>query len=186
MFFIKKLNDYSGKILYWNLLGMGLISLLEGAGIFLLIPLISMSGVIDINTSTSPISKLFGFIQDIPVTIGLPLILCFYVLLVIGQNLLQKNLTIRNITIIQGYIHKLRIEIYQGLLQANWTLFINRKKSDLINIFTAEMGRVTAGINVFLQLVSSVIFTLIQVGLAIWLSPRLTLFVLFSGSHPLP
>lgn len=179
--FIKRLNAFSGKVLYFNLLGMGVISLLEGVGIFLLVPLISMSGVIDVSTGATPISKIFGFLQDFPKTVGLPLILCFYICLVIGQNLLQRNLTIRNVTIIQGFIHHLRLATYRALLQGNWHFFIKKRKSDLINLFTAEMGRVTGGINTFLQLVSSLIFTLIQVALAFWLAPMITLFVLMSG-----
>jgi ABC-type multidrug transport system fused ATPase/permease subunit len=180
-FFIKQLYSFSGRILYLNLLGMGLISLLEGVGILLLIPLLSISGIVSINIEAIPISKAFGFMQDIPVTLALSLILCIYVLLVIGQNLLQKKLTIRNVTIIQGFIHHLRLETYRMLLLAKWDLFLKKRKSDLINLLTTEIGRVTGGIKLFLQLVTSLIFTSIQIGIAFWLSYQMTLFVLVFG-----
>ncbi len=178
---MKRLFGFSGKVLYFNLLGMGLISLLEGAAIFLLVPLINLSGVVNMSGGTTKISHVFGLLEKFPVTFGLPFILCFYVLLVIGQNVLQRNLTIRNVTIIQGFIHKLRLEIYRGLLQANWSFFIKSRKTDLINLFTTEINRVTAGINLFLQLISSLLFTAIQVGIAFWLSPKMTLFVMICG-----
>lgn len=178
---IKRLFNFSGKILYFNLLGMGLISLLEGAAIFLLIPLINLSGMINISTSTPQISYIFSLISGLPPTIKLPSILCFYVLLVIGQNILQRKLTIRNVILIQGFVHKLRLDTYRDLLQTDWGFFIKRRKSDLINLFTTEINRVIAGINLFLQLISSLVFTIIQVGLAFWLSPTMTIFVLVCG-----
>ena len=178
---VKRLFIFSGKILYFNLLGMGLISLLEGATIFLLVPLINMSGVLNISSGSTHISYILGIIKSFPVTIGLPLILSLYVLLVIGQNVLQRSLTIRNITIIQGFIHKLRLDTYRDLLKTNWSFFIKNRRSDLINIFTTEINRVSAGISLFLQLISSLVFTVIQVGIALCLSPNMTLFVLLCG-----
>ncbi|MCU5517574.1 ABC transporter, partial [Bacillus wiedmannii] len=46
IYFMKKLYSSAGNILYVNLFGMVLISLLEGIGIILLIPMISMTGII--------------------------------------------------------------------------------------------------------------------------------------------
>lgn len=178
---MKKLNRFSGKILYINLLGMGIISLLDGAAIFLLVPLINMSGLFKISSRFTKFSQAFGFLKLVPPTVLLLLILGSYVLLVIGQNLLQRNLMIRNVTIMQGFIHKLRIDTYRKLLQVKWDFFIKNRRSDLINLFTTEMGRLTVGINLCLQLLSSVVFTIIQAGLAFWLSPIMTLFVLISG-----
>ncbi|MEH7216846.1 ABC transporter, partial [Bacillus toyonensis] len=47
IYFMKKLYSSAGKILYVNLFGMVLISLLEGIGIILLLPMISMTGIIN-------------------------------------------------------------------------------------------------------------------------------------------
>lgn len=181
IYFLKQINAYSGKILYINLIAMAAIGLLEGIGIVLLIPMITMSGVVDLDTGKSSISVFFEFFQNIPVSMGLPLILAFYVLLVIGQNILQRNITIRNAVIQQGFLRHLRIETYQGLLHSKWDFFINNRKSDLINLLTTQISRSTAGINSFLQFISALIFTFIQIGLAFWLSPNITIFVLLCG-----
>lgn len=181
MTIIKRLFKFSGKILYFNLLGMGLISLLEGAAIFLLVPLINLSGVVNMDTGSSQISLFLKYLKFFPVKMGLPIMLAFYILLVIGQNVLQRNLTIRNITITQGFIHKLRLDTYRDLLMSNWSFYIKNRRSDLINLLTTEINRVTAGISLFLQLISSLVFTVIQVGIAFWLSPKMTLFVILCG-----
>ena len=160
---------------------MSLISFFEGISIFLLIPMISMSGIMDMTGEVTSISKIFSFIEYLPDDLSLLMILGFFILLVVGQNLIQKNLTIRNSTISQGFIGKIRIETYRDLLRAEWGFFAKKRKSDLINIMTIELARVASGINQFLLLISSLVFTVIQIGLAIWLSVEMTLFVLLSG-----
>ena len=47
---------------------------------------------------------------------------------------------------------------------------------------TTEIARVSSGTQLFLQFVSSLIFTFIQIGIALWLSVKMTIFVLIFGS----
>jgi ABC-type multidrug transport system fused ATPase/permease subunit len=182
LYFTKQLYSFSGKVLIFNLLAMVVIGLLEGVGLFLLIPMLSVSGIVSIDTGVTPISDLFSFMNDIPQFLGLPLILGIYILLVVGQSLFQRNVSRRNTKIQIGFINHLRMKTYRELLQANWEFFRKKRKSDLINSLTTEIGRVSGGTNMFLQLITSLIFTIIQIGLAFWLSPTMTIFVLLSGS----
>ncbi len=181
MYFLKQIHSYAGNRLYVNLLAMMFISLLDGLGILLLIPMISMSGIVSLDTGNSPVSGIFSFFQYIPSTIGLPIILAIYVLIVTGQNVIQRHITIQNNKIQQGFSRYLRIDTYESLLHANWSFFINHRKSDLINILTAEIARSSAGTHSFLQFMASLIFTCIQICLALLLSPNITVFVLLCG-----
>lgn len=181
VYFLKQIHAYSGKVLYINLIAMASISLLEGVGILLLIPMISMSGIVNLDSEGTPFSSLFGFLQNVPSELGLPVILGVYVLIVVGQNLLQRHITIRNAIIQHGFLRHIRVTTYGGLLHANWEFFIKNRKSDLINLMTAEVARSSAGTHSFLQFCSALIFTLIQIGLAFWLSPNITVFVLLCG-----
>ncbi|MBO1512380.1 ABC transporter ATP-binding protein [Metabacillus bambusae] len=180
-YFLKQIHSFAGKILYINLLAMMFISLLDGIGILLLIPMINISGIVNLDARDTPVSELFTFLQDIPSTLSLPIILAIYVLIVIGQNLLQRHITIQNTIIQHGFFRYLRIETYQSLLHANWNFFIKHRKSDLINLLTVEIARSSAGTHSFLQFIASLIFTFIQIGLAFWLSPNITIFVLLCG-----
>ncbi len=181
IYFMKRLYAYTGNILYVNLIGMVIISLLEGIGIFLLIPLIHVSGIFSLDIKAIPILGIFSFLQSLPATLGLPIILGIYILIVVCQNLLQRNLAIRNVEIIYSFSRQLRIETYRLLLQANWNYFVKRRNSELITNMTVELARVISGMNLFLLLVASLIFTLFQIGLALWLSVKMTLFVLLCG-----
>ncbi|MDF2859198.1 MAG: transporter [Neobacillus sp.] len=180
-YFVKKLHSFSGKILYFNLFGMILMSLLEGVGILFLIPMISMSDIVSINTGGTPLSGVFDALHSIPSSFGMPIILGIYVLLVIGQNILQRQITIRNTIIQHGFFRHLRIETYDALLHSNWDFFIKKRKSDIINSLTSEIATASAGTHSVLQFIASLIFTMIQIGLAFWLSANITIFVLISG-----
>ncbi|PJN91786.1 ABC transporter ATP-binding protein [Bacillus sp. mrc49] len=179
-FFFKRLYHFTGKILFINMLGMVIVSLLDSVGILLLVPMIGVSGIIDINLSSN-LPAMFSWIVEIPKWMSLTIILGFYIVLVIFQNVLQRNLTIRDVRIQQEYSSHLRVELYQSLLHANWEFFIKTRKSDVINVMTNDLARVSAGINMILQLLASAIFTLIQIGVAFYLAPGITLFVLGAG-----
>lgn len=181
LYFLKEIHQYAGKVLYINLFAMGFISLLDGIGILLLVPMISLSGIVNLEVPGDIFASLFSFLEKIPSEIGLPFILGIYVFIVISQNILQRQITIRNSIIQHGFFRHLRVTTYDSLLHANWAFFLKHKKSDLINLLTSEIARASAGTNSFLQFVTSLVFTIVQIIFAFWLSPTITIFVLFSG-----
>jgi len=160
---------------------MAVVSLMEGFGILLIIPLLSIGGVIETNAASSKLSQLFNFLTVLPPSLYLPLILCIYVVIIVGQNLLQRSLSIRNVKVREKFSRDLRIEIYSLLLHSKWALFLRKRKSTLINLLTAELARVIGGINFFLQLLSNTIFMIIQLAIALWLSVKMTLFIVLFG-----
>ncbi|MGG1339610.1 ABC transporter ATP-binding protein [Bacillus thuringiensis] len=181
IYFMKKLYSSAGKILYVNLFGMVLISLLEGIGIILLLPMISMTGIINTGEETSFIAPVYRILQNFPKTTSLISILGIYVLIVLSQNILQRNITLRDARTQQVFVRKLRVETYSMILKAKWRFFLEKRKTNLINILTTELARVSYGINLILQLLATILFTFIQVGLAFLLSPQVTVFVLGFG-----
>ncbi len=181
LYFLKQLHSYSGKILYLNLLGSMFMGLLEGIGIIMLIPLLSIIGIIDVSVSEVPGLHLFNQLQQIPQEQALLIILGIYLFIVIGQSLISRNLGLREIRIYTGFINHIRLEVYKALLKANWSFFIRQRKSDLINSLTTELGRVTNSTFLLLQLFASIVFTGIQVILAMLISFKMVLFVLACG-----
>jgi ABC-type multidrug transport system fused ATPase/permease subunit len=182
LYFFKRLYILSGTILYLNIIGMVLIGLLEGIGIFLLIPLIGLTGILDVGYEYSAINWLYNTFKEMPQTLGLIIALGAYVFLIIAQSYFQRNQTILNTKIQQNFIRHLREETYKSILQAKWSFFLKKKKTDLINLMSLELNRVAGGTTMFLQFISSLIFTLIQLCLALWLSPSLTISLIILGS----
>jgi len=181
IYFTKKLHSYAGKMLYFNLFGMMIIGLLDGAGMLLLVPLLSVIGIIDFQIHSIPGLGFFEFLQNMPKLQALMIILSVYLTLVIGQSVVSRMLSIRETRILTGYINSVRLEIYRTLLQTHWTFFIRKRKTDLIAALTDQLGRVTNGAYLVLQFLASLIFTMIQIGIAFVISVKMTLFVLGFG-----
>ncbi|YCA42386.1 ABC transporter ATP-binding protein/permease [Bacillus sp. JZ8] len=181
LYYIKRMHHFSGKGLYVNVVGRALVSLLEGAGILLLIPLISLGGFVQVENVSGKMMELFHFLTRIPESFYLPLMLGLYLFIVVGQTFLQRYLSIRDARIRENFSRHLRLDIYSSLLNSRWSFFLKKRKSDLVNLLTAELARVLGAINYFLQLLSHIIFTVIQICIALWLSAGLTLFILACG-----
>ncbi|WP_026694366.1 ABC transporter ATP-binding protein [Peribacillus kribbensis] len=182
LYFVKKLHIFSGKIIYFNLISMILIGLVEGIGIFMLIPLIGVTGIFHLPVSDiSIIAMLTSLFRGMPETISLTIILGAYVLLIVAQSFFKRYQTILSVKIQQGFIRHLKEETYNRIIYANWNFFLKRRRSDIINLMTTEIFRVSGGTNLFFQFLSSVIFTFIQVSLAMWISFKMTALVLFFG-----
>lgn len=180
-YFYKQLTTYTGYIFYINLFGMIFISFFEGIGLFLLIPLINMTGLLTFHNFSLPILKNIPSMTMIPVNLRLPVIATVFILVAIIQAIFQRNVSIRNAHIFIGFVNHLRLTTYKSLLEADWIFFLNKRKSDLINLLTLELSRVSNGTYMTMQLLSSIIFTIIQIFIAFLLSPSITLFVLFWG-----
>jgi ABC-type multidrug transport system fused ATPase/permease subunit len=182
LIYIKKLQSFAGMKLYVNLIGMMVISLLEGIGIFLLIPALGLMGLLDLHTGGVPfVSSLVKPLQGIPAGLKLPVVLGGFILLIAGQALLQRKQTDLNLEIQHGFIRHLRLQVYQALLHANWAFFLKQKRSDFNHIMTSELSRVSSGTYLCLRLTTTLLFTAVQIGFALWLSVQLTAIVLISG-----
>ncbi len=181
LYFYNQLYSYVGKKLYFNLLGMVFISLLDGVGLLLLIPLVNYIGMVNVNEQKIPLGKLFKVINQIPEDLRLVLILGIFVIINFVLNIIQRQVTVKNVKLQHGFAKHLRVEIYEDLLLANWDFYIKRRKTDIINTITLELGRVSAGTKIFLQLITSIIFSIIQIVIAFFLAPEITIFVLISG-----
>ncbi|MHA6485260.1 ABC transporter ATP-binding protein [Paenibacillus sp. strain BS8-2] len=181
-YYVKQLHDHSGAALYFNLFGMVASSLLESVGILLLVPLLGIIGLVSLDMGGGYFAWIGEILGGFPTLAALCIVLGLFTLTTISHSLIYRYIMIRNVMLQQRYAQKLRLETYNGLLNASWPFFLRKRGSDLINVLTIELARVLGAMNTFLQLVASVIFTVIQIGIAFWLSPLLTLFVLICGA----
>ncbi|MGG2938218.1 ABC transporter ATP-binding protein [Bacillus pacificus] len=183
LFFMKEMYSFSGRIVYINLLVMVFVSILEGVGILLLIPLMSFIGIVSIGETnkTTALLPIIHFLQQFSKATGLFIILVVYIFIVGIQNCLQRNVILRDVKIQQGFIRQLRIDTYDAILHAKWKVFLKTRRADFINSLTSGLARISFGINLSLQLVAAIAFTVIQISFALWLSAKITVFVLFSS-----
>lgn len=174
--FAKSLHSHTGSVLYLNLIGMVAVGFLEGIGILLIIPLLGLIGVLESD------GEIFSLAANVLPTeaLNLPTVLGLFLMIIITTGFFQRQQSIWNAKIKQGFVLHLRLQTYRDLIQANWGFFLRKRKSELSNLMTTELARVSSGTNLFLQLIASGIFTLIQLAIAFWLSFEMTAFVLCS------
>ncbi|MDO7907225.1 ABC transporter ATP-binding protein [Paenibacillus sp. JX-17] len=180
-FYLKKLYSVTGSRLLLNMLLMIIISVVEGFSIYMLIPMLGVIGLFGSASGSYSLPLLSGVMDSISGILNLPVVLGLFVVLLAGQAFLQRYQSIMNTTIQQRFIQTLRYETYKGILQSRWSFFLQKRKSDFIHMLTTEIARISQGTTVFLSLTSSLVFTLIQIGLAFWLSAKLTALVIASG-----
>lgn len=181
-YYVRKMHHSAGFRLYLNMSMVLLISLLDGFGIYLIVPLLSIIGVFPMDTSSIPLlSAMIGIIESWSLDLNLPIVLALYIVIVGGQAWLQRSQALLNSRILQSFIRTLRMETYRGLLQAKWEFYLRKRKSEFNHVMSNELGRVNLGTSLFLQAVSSFLFTLLQIAIALWLAPVLTIAVLISG-----
>ncbi|KAB7671714.1 ABC transporter ATP-binding protein [Bacillus sp. B1-b2] len=180
--YLKKLKEVTGSKIYLNIFLSIFISTIEGISIYLLVPMLAVIGLLEASISNVfPLNILVEGLEQLPFTLNLPFILVLYFMLITGQALLQRYQTVLNTEIQQNYIRHLRVETYESLLKAKWEYYLNKRKSDFNYILTTEISRVGVGTHGIIQLIGIVFFTLVQVALALLLSPSLTLVVIVCG-----
>ncbi|WP_338552639.1 ABC transporter ATP-binding protein [Paenibacillus sp. KS-LC4] len=180
--YMKKLHQFAGKKLYLNMLGIMIVSSFEGAGLLVLVPLLGIIGLFDMQSASLPfVPQVSVWLGELPKGLLLAAVLALFIGINVGQGLLQRQQTNHGFALLQSFVTKLRMDIYQALLQSNWAFFLGKRKSDFNHILSSELSRVNQGVQLSLRLVTTVIFTLVQIGLAFYLSYQLTLLILICG-----
>ncbi|PPQ48009.1 ABC transporter ATP-binding protein [Paenibacillus peoriae] len=180
--YMTKLYSVNGGALFLNIGCMIMVSLLEGFGIYMLVPMLAAIGVF-VGHSGMPFLSggLEHFLPFIPKSWLLPGMLMVFIVLLTGQAMLQRYQSILNSRIQQRFMRSLRIDVYTSFMKAQWAFYLRQRKSDFSHVMTTELARVSQGTNLLLQLTTAVMFTMIQIALAFWLSPSLTGLVFLSG-----
>ena len=181
LYFFRQIHQYTGKKLYFNMFAMTFSGLLDGISTLLLIAMINTSNIVDLGNMNQYFLAFFSFLDRLPSTYVLPLVLLVYLIVAISSRYLYRAIAIRNVVIQMGFLRKLRLETYVALLHSNWSFFLKKRKSDLINIVDGEVAEVGGGIQTVLSLFSSLIFMIFQILIALLLSPIITICVLISG-----
>lgn len=183
LYFLQRLHFTAGYRLYINLISMLFISFIEGIGIYLIVPLLGVIGVFNFSIDGIPIvSGLLERLEQSSVQLNLTIVLLIYLVLIIGQALLQRNQAIMSTKLQQSYIQDLRKETYRALLQSQWSFFLGKRKSDFNEILSTQLIKVSHGVATLIGLSTNLVFTAIQIVFALWLSVEMTAIILITGT----
>ena len=153
-----------------------------GVGLLLIIPLLQLVGF---DTGSGMTGEFAGMIGRAFAALGLemtlPLILVCYVALVslvAGLNYLQS---VMSVAVQQGYVCRIRHQLYDSLLHSRWQYFISQKMSDFIHGLVQQVSTLGMCANTMLSLSSRLILVLVYVGVSLLLSWQMTLLAAGCG-----
>ncbi|MCE5344145.1 MAG: ABC transporter ATP-binding protein/permease [Eubacteriales bacterium] len=179
--FIRSLYHYSKRKFIGNILLITLNGLTSSIGIVMLIPLLSLVGIAGQSADIPLLGNLLGLLEQYDMATRLVVVLIVYLILAVLQALIDRQSSLVNTEIVQGYTRHLREQLYKSAIETEWTCFCGKKKSDVASAFTNEIARIAAGTLVLLRMLSQIIVTVFQLYVAFLMSVPMTLIVLICG-----
>ncbi|MFO1433617.1 MAG: ABC transporter ATP-binding protein [Candidatus Competibacteraceae bacterium] len=160
-----------------------LVSITEGIGLLLLVPLLQLVGSNQENTITGGATDMVrqAFVWfDLRLT--LPVVLCLYVGLVSGRAILVRWRTILLMEIRLGFVDHLRNRLYSAICRANWLFLVSRRNSDFTHVLTSDINRIGEGTYFFLELIVAGLMAAVHILVAFNLSAVMAGLALATGA----
>jgi ATP-binding cassette subfamily C protein len=159
------------------------VSVFEGAGLLLLVPMLQLVGLDarqgSLGSLLSTVRAWFGAI-GLPPT--LPAVLAIYVAIIALQSVLMRRLTVVNAGLREDVVQLLRRRFYEAVAGSRWVYFSRNRASSFLQVLTAKVDGAAAAAYYLMDLVVSVAISLAYVAMAVRVSAAMTLLVIGCGA----
>jgi len=180
--YLKELFNFSRSQFIVNVLVMVILGLLEGVSVLMVIPLLSVAGIIPgMDMGDGVTSWINRFFRHFGLTLNLPVVLLSYLGITYGQSWLQRYQSQINVEIQQTFSRFLTLRLFRAIAYAEWQLLMSKTKSEVTHILVTELLQLIGATLGLLRLIATVLITIVQITLALMISPGLTGFVLLGG-----
>lgn len=164
----------------------------EAFGILMLIPLLHIVGLDEQQADGNPVAEVVNRAADaIGVELSLATVLLVFLALAVVRALTswQRDMLLAKTRL--GFIDQVRERLYADMAQAKWEHLLGLRQADILHTVTTSVNRIGSGAFTLLQLAISGLLALMQVAVAVSISPMVTGialttgFALLAASHPL-
>lgn len=151
----------------------------EGAGLLMLLPLLSLAGVLGHAERSSWLERASA---SLGVAWSLETALVVFVLLIFVQSqlALQRDRLSNSLQLHFG--DYLRKTLYAAIAGARWSYLTGNHSAELLNALTVEVQRISTGTYFLIRFVTITLMSLAYFAVALWLSAWLTLLALATGA----
>lgn len=165
--------SWAGLRLVWALALAMMGAAVEGIGLLMLVPVIGL--LLDGGQMASLPDGLARLMPAGPD--GLPVVLMvFAVLILMRFGLLQaRNVMLARLE--QDFVADLRLELFQRLAEAPWRAAARLAHGRIAHALSRNVDRAAQSVSALLRAISASILLAVQAGIALWLSPGLTVLV---------
>jgi ATP-binding cassette, subfamily C, bacterial len=171
---------------FWTALLVAFVaSLAEGAGLLLLLPLLSIAGM---NLgSASAAGRVGASVQTLLVRSGmphpfwLPAVLGIFLTVAAVRSVLRRSQSMTAFATTMKVDLTLSRRVYESVVRAQWGFLVRQRSGRLTHLLTAELRRVAEAIHLALSILNLGCLTLLYLAFALKLSASMTLIVLAIG-----
>ncbi len=158
------------------------VSLTEGLGLLLLVPMLGLVGLDVQQGATGRVSSLAGSaFAAVGIRPSLVLGIAACILLVALRAVLQRYQTTTRVALGYEFALRLRERLYRSIVGASWLYLSKRRASDFSHALIAEVDRVEYATHLLLGLAVDVVLALVYLGFALQVSGLVTGLVLAGG-----
>jgi ATP-binding cassette subfamily C protein len=161
-------------------------SLAEGAGLVLLLPLLSAAGMNFSGSNTasrlSDASHRLLVDAGIPPWLWLPVVLGIFLATGALRSLLRRAQSMLVYTTTTGVQLALSRRVYESVVKAQWGFLVRQRSGGMTHLLTAELRHVADAVTLSLTLINLGCLTLLYLWIALKLSAPMTLLVLGLGA----
>jgi len=159
------------------------ISLTEGVGLLLLVPLLQLVGL---DMQAGSVGRLADSVSATFVASGiqltLPVVLGLYVLTAGTHALFSRWQAVAGATLEHAFVAHLRQQLYRSTAHTSWLFFSRRRSSDFTHALTAELDHIGGATYYLIALITNTVVTSVYLFFALQLSTVMTSIVLACGA----
>ncbi len=157
-----------------------LVGLSGGVSVLMLVPLLELVGIGELqNELASGFSaQLTTALSALGLSLSLGVVLISFVGIVLISALLNRWLQVVQSQLECAFTKQLQDRLFTAITRCQWDFFIQSRGSDFTHALTSNLDRVSGGTFYLLRLVSAVFVVVVHIGLAITLSPSMSLICL--------
>src|SRR6266567_5292332 len=153
---------------------MVLVGLLEGSGLLVLLPLLTLLGLGESRPHNLVASAIPALLRVLGIPFTLPIVLGLFVLFMTGQLWLRHWLAVFVARMENMFVVKLRAQLYEAMVHADWLFFTRQRGSEITQVLTDEVERIGSGTQQMLGLLGTAGVGLVQLAFDFLLAQALT------------
>lgn len=157
-------------------------ALTEGAGLLMLLPLLSLAGVLGQGGGQPGwMLQLADSFSSFGMAWNIESALLIFVALVFLQSQLALHRERVSHALYLRFGDHLRKRLYAAVTRANWSFLAGQHSGELVSVLTGEVQRIGSGTHFLLRFFAMAVLGLAYLAVALWLSVWLTLLALATG-----
>ena len=159
------------------------VTLTEGVGLLMLVPLLQVVGL---DMGGGAMGRIGGLVASTFDAVGVPptllVVLGLYIVVISSRSLASSWQTIVSTEIAQDFKVHLRQRLYRAIVNTDWLFFSRNRSSDFSHVLTTELDRVGRATRQLLRLISEAGVAAVYVVVAVFLSPSVSALAFVSAA----